>query len=52
MLGKVVVDGDDCTKVDFLDPNHQNMVAEISIKVKQISMPYIVNKWMCVLYVV
>ena len=33
MLGKVVVDGDDSTKVDFLDPNRQNLVAEISIKV-------------------
>eukprot|EP00731_Ephydatia_muelleri_P031726 Em0023g233a len=39
MLGKVVVDGDDCTKVDFLDPNHQNMVAEISIKAPKVYNP-------------
>ena len=33
MLGKVVVDGDDSVQIDFLDPNLQNLVAAISIKV-------------------
>ena len=37
MLGKVVVDGDDSAKIDFMDPNLQNLVAEISTKVSHFS---------------
>ena len=36
MLGKIVMDDMDGGRIDFLDPNKMNLVAEVSTKVRNI----------------
>ena len=36
MLGKIVMDDMDGGRIDFLDPNKMNLVAEVSTKVRNL----------------